>query len=376
MKRPRPTATHQVLGPRALNRALLARQLLLERANMPPATAVRHLVGMQAQIPTDPYFGLWSRLRDFRPEALSQLIEQRAAVRIVVMRGTLHLVMADDALELRALVQPALTRILAANPLGRNTEGIALDRLLAAGRAAVANGPMTLTDLRDVLARQWPRHDPATLGRLFHYHTPLVQVPPRGIWGKGGAPRVALAEEWLGRSAVTRPSAEEALLRYLAAFGPASVMDAQAWAGITRLGPVFEALRPKLMAFQDEAGRELFDLPDAPRPDPETKAPPRFLPVYDNATLGFSDRDRIVRPNLKPPRPLPSNGGVRSFLIDGFVAGFWKIAEAKGRASLLLEPFAPLGKRDFAALAAEGLRLLKFASPEAEKTEVKLGEAY
>jgi hypothetical protein len=246
MKKAR-AASVEVLSPRALNRALLARQMLLERKTMRVADAVVHLVGMQAQIPTDPYFGLWSRLTGFRPDELSDLIATRKAVRTVVMRGTLHLVAADDALELRALVQPALSRMLASTAHGKNTQGLDLNALLAAGRAALDEKPLTLAEIRGVLVRQWPKHDPDVLGQMFHYQAPLIQVPPRGLWGKGGAARVTTVEAWLGRPLAARPSAEAAVLRYLAAFGPASVMDAQPWAGLTRLGPVFEALRRRAL---------------------------------------------------------------------------------------------------------------------------------
>jgi hypothetical protein len=198
-------------------------------------------------------------------------------------------------------------------------------------------------------------------------------VPPRGLWGEGGLPRVTTMETWLKKAQAT-PAPEKIALRYLAAFGPASSADMQAWSGVTKLGAVFQALRPKLATFRDETGRELFDLPDAPRPDAGTAAPPRFLPVYDNVTLGFANRDRILAG--VPPRAVPQSVNVRSFLIDGFVAGFWKIEEAKGRAMLTLEPFGALAKKDQRALVAEGRKLLAFAMPEATKAEVKFGRVY
>jgi hypothetical protein len=361
------------LSTRALNRALLARQMLLERAAMPVADAIAHLVGMQAQVPTDPYFGLWSRLADFDPQALSWLIAARKAVRMAAMRGTVHLVTAADALMLRRLVQPVLTRALASTPFGKATRGVDMDELIAAARAAVEARPLTLAALRPILADAFPDFDATSLSYAFHYSAPLVQVPPRGLWGKGGAPRVTTAEAWLGGRSV-KPSPEKVMLRYLAAFGPASVMDAQAWSGLTKLGAVFEALRPKVATFRDESGRELFDLPDAPRPDPDVLAPPRFLPVYENAILGFANRDRILAG--APPRAVPQSVNVRGFLIDGFVAGFWKIDEQKTGATLTLEPFAKLAKRDERALVAEGRRLVAFAAPEAEKAEVKFGTVY
>jgi hypothetical protein len=211
--------------------------------------------------------------------------------------------------------------------------------------------------------------------RAAQFCLPLVQVPPRGLWGKAGAARVTTMEAWLKKKPKGMPPAK-LLLRYLAGFGPASVMDAQAWSGLTKLAPVFEALRPKLAVFRSADGRELFDLPDAPRPDEGTPVPVRFLPVYDNVTLGFANRDRIVRLDISPPRALPLNGQVRAFLVDGFVTGFWKIVEEKGVATLLLEPFRPLTKKEMTALTAEARALMKFAEPAAEVGEVRIGLAY
>jgi hypothetical protein len=294
-------------------------------------------------------------------------------VRIAVMRGTLHLVSARDALTMRAWVQPVLTRTLVATEWGKKTRGVDMDALVAAGRAAVEGKPLTLAELRPVLATAFPRYDATALSWAFHYLAPLVQVPPRGLWGEGGLPRVTTLETWL-RKPLAEPTPEKMVLRYLAAFGPASVADMQAWAGLTKLSAVFEALRPKLVTFRDETGRELFDLPDAPRPAADTPAPPRFLPVYDNVTLGFANRDRILAG--VPPRAVPQSVNVRAFLIDGFVAGFWKAEETRGRATLTLEPFGALAKKDQRVLVAEGRRLLAFATPEAEKAEVRFGAVY
>ena len=363
---------HSQMTPRALNRALLARQMLLERSPMPTADAIERLVGLQAQVPTDPYFALWSRLAGFDAQEVSDLIADRKAVRMAAMRGTLHLMSARDALPLRALVQPVLTRAVGSTHFARKTRGVDLDALVAAGRDAVKRKPMTLAELRPVLAAAFPGYDATALSWMFHYHAPLVQVPPRGLWGRSGAPRVTTADTWLGRENA-RPSPDKIVLRYLAAFGPASVMDAQAWSGLTRLGEVFEALRQRLVTFRDETGRELFDLPDAPRPDEATPAPPRFLPVYDNVTLGFANRDRIVRGG--PKVPVPQSVNVRTFLIDGFTAGFWKVVTEKNRATLMIEPFGKLAKAEMTALTEEGMRLLDFAEPEIDRKDVRMAPA-
>jgi hypothetical protein len=205
-----------------------------------------------------------------------------------------------------------------------------------------------------LLEAKFPEFKGEHLSYLVHYAVPLVQVPPRGLWGKGAAPKVTTLTHWLARPLVTRPDIDAIVLRYLAAFGPASVMDAQSWSGLTKLAPVFERLRPRLVTFEDNTGRELFDLPDAPRPEEDTPAPPRFLPVYDNLTLGFANRDRIL--DLKPNRPPPQNAWVKTFTLDGFVAGFWKVAGG----ALELQPWRTVTKKEAAALVAEGRRLLKF----------------
>jgi hypothetical protein len=360
-----------VLGSRALNRALLARQMLLERASLPPARALERLVGLQAQLPGDPYVALWSRLEAFDPQALSRLIEGRKAVRMVVMRGTLHLLTARDALAIRPVIQPVLDRQFAGTAWGRATKDVSAAALVALGRRAVEARPLALAELRPLLDARFPGRDATALAYLFHYSAPLVQVPPRGLWRASGVPRVTTAPHWLGRPLATL-APETLVLRYLAAFGPASVRDAQAWSGLNDLGPVFERLRRKLVTFRDDAGRELFDLERSPRPDPDEEAPPRFLPVYDNAILGFARRERIL--DGAPPRAVAQNQNLRSFLVDGFVAGFWKLEQAKGRATLLLEPFARLSRKDAAALVGEGERLLQFAAPEAATPEVRFGK--
>lgn len=246
-----------------------------------------------------------------------------------------------------------------------------LDRseFVAAGRSALEERPLTWVELRNHLAARWPEHEPVALLRAVQFSLPLVQVPPRGLWGKSGAARVTTAEAWLGKPLAKNASLEKLVLRYLAGFGPASVMDAQAWSGLSKLVAVFEKLRPKLRTFRDEAGRELFDLPDAPRPDPATPAPPRFLPVYENAVLGYANRGRILRGGPKTAQP--QNVNVRGFLIDGFVAGFWKIVDEKKRATLMLEPFKPLSKKDERAAAKEGERLLAFAAGNSTAHEIR-----
>ena len=340
---------------RALNRALLERQLLLRRSDLPVAAAVEHLVGMQAQVPANPYIGLWSRLVDFRFDELGRMISEREAVRMALMRSTIHLVTASDALALRPVLQPFLEAYLhRGTPFGRGVAGMDTGELLVAARAILDEQPRTLTALGKLLAERWPDRDAASLGYAVRHLLPLVQVPPRGVWGRSGQALHAVAETWLGRPIERHAEPDQVLLRYLAAFGPANVRDMSAWSGLTGLRPVVDRLRPRLRTFRDERGTELFDVPDAPLPDPETPAPPRFLPDFDNLLLGHADRSRIIPVNAGPPAGLIGQAAV---LVDGFVSGTWKVARGKA-ASLQVRTFRPLAGADQIAVEQEGRALL------------------
>ena len=374
------TAGHgpgEVLGLHALNRATLERQMLLGRRKLPAEEAIEHLVGMQAQAPYPPYVGLWTRLEDFHPDDLARLIEGRRAVRIALMRNTVHLVSARDCLRLRPLVQPVIERGLHASRADREgIEGMDLEALVAAGRALLEERPRTARELGELLRERWTDRDPSSLARAIRHVVPLVQVPPRGVWRKGGPASHTTAEAWLGRPLDPDPSLEEMIVRYLGAFGPATVKDAQTWSGLTRLGEVVERLRPSLATFWDEHGRELFDLPDAPRPDPDTPAPPRFLPEFDNLILSHADRARVIADDYR--RAIASKNGMvpAAVLVDGFVRGTWKTERTRGKATLAIEQFEPLSKEDREALTEEGEKLLRFlAEPGgAEAFEVRFAE--
>ena len=363
-----------VLPLRALNRALLERQMLLRRRTLPAIEAIEHLVGMQAQAPNPPYVGLWTRLEGFHPDELARLITDRRAVRIALMRNTIHLVTARDCLALRPLMQPVFDRGLHANRAHRaGIEGVDIEALVAAGRALLEERPRTAKELGGLLQEHWPDRDPASLARAIRHLVPLVQVPPRGVWGKSGPAAHTTAEAWLGRPLDPDPSLDEMVVRYLGAFGPATVKDIQTWSGLTRLGEVTERLRPRLVTFRDEQGKELFDLPDAPRPDPDTPSPPRFLPEFDNLILSHADRTRVISDDYR--RVIASRNGMvpATVLVDGFVRGTWKTERTRGKVTLVIEPFEPLPKMDRDALAAEGERLIGFlAEPEgAEGFEVR-----
>ena len=340
-----------VLSRRALNRATLARQLLLERAAMPALDAVAHLVGMQAQVPLNPYTGLWSRLAGFEPGELSGLLLDRKVVRIVVMRATIHLVTADDCLRLRPLMQEVLDKELSHHrDFAPALRGVDLDPVLDHARTVFADSPRSTTELRAVLGERFPDLHAGAIAYACRCLLPLVQVPPRGVWGQSSRVTLTTAEAWLGRPLVAQPSIDEVMLRYLAAFGPASVADAATWSRLTGLREVFERLRPQLLTLRDERGRELFDLPDAPRPDPEVPAPARFLPEYDNLLLSHDDRSRFAA------EPFSATGPVHgTVLVDGLVAGVWALD-----GHTLTVRHAPLAAEASEEVEAEGRHLLDF----------------
>ena len=368
-----------ILRRRALNRALLERQLLLARSDMSAKDAIERLVGMQAQEPIDPYIGLWTRLEDFRADDLASLIAKRRAVRMGLMRGTVHLVTARDALAIWPVVRSVFERVFqsARGDVGVPTYtsrllGVEMKALLRAGRKLVDESPRTAAELRVLLKKRWPGQDPEALAAAIHFLLPLVQVPPRGLWGMSGQARHTSVEAWLGKDPGTEASPDKLMLRYLRAFGPATVADARSWSRLAGLREVFERLRPRLRTYRDESGRELFDVPDGALPDPDTPAPPRFLPQYDNVFLGHEDRSRIVREDFK--RSPWIEGNVGTVLVDGFIGALWKTRRSGGSATLLIEPVAPLGRREMDAVAAEGMDLLAFTDPQATH-EVSVAQA-
>jgi hypothetical protein len=351
------------LDARALNRALLARQLLLIRSKRPVADAIEHLVGMQAQIPNSPYIGLWTRLDRFNPATLSRMVEGRRAVRAALMRGTLHLCTARDYRSIRPLLQRVLMRGLNAN-FGRHLEGIEPRVIASAGRRLLEKRPRGMADIVKLLQARWPERNARSLGYAVQYILPMVQLPPRGVWGATGPVVWATAEGWLGRPLKDPAPLDKLVLRYLAAFGPASVADIRSWSGLAGLREVVDRLRRRLRTFKTSEGAELFDLPDAPRPDPDMAAPPRFLPFYDNALLGHADRSRII-PKGAGMWFFPGEGLlVGTILVDGFLAGRWKIEQRRDRATLVIDHFVRLPKHDRDALVKEGRALLGFTAPD------------
>jgi hypothetical protein len=363
------TAAGPVLDQRALNRALLDRQMLLARSTRPVPAAVHHLVGLQAQAPRSPYVALWSRLEGFDPHELGAMLTDRRAVRLAIMRSTIHLVTAEDCRFLRPLHDEFLLRTLRQSPWTPALDGLDVDAVVAAGRALVEEAPLTTKELRAGLAAIWPDRDPAALAQAVRAGVPLVQVTPRAVWGRAGAVRLTSAESWLG-APLTGGTLEDLVLRYVAAFGPASTMDVQAWSGLTRLREVADRLGDRVVRFRNEAGRELLDLPDAPRPDPDVPAPVRFLPDFDNVSLSHADRTRLVDDDVRK-RLMRANGLLPgTVLVDGRVEAHWSIGRAAGTATLTVVPFRALTTAEATAVEDEGRALLAFAAAEADAHDV------
>ena len=348
--------------------------MLLGRHDLSAEQAIERLVGMQAQAPLAPYVGLWTRLERFEPQELARLIETRGAVRTQLMRGTIHLATAREAPAMRAPLQPVLDRLVRGGPFGRELRGMDVDQLLATARMLLEVRPSTRVELRGILAERWPDRDADSLSFAAILVLPVVQAPPRGIWGSGGQARWVTLESWLKRPLPPAGTPDDLVLRYLAAYGPATVADVSAWSGFSQLQAVLERLRPRLATFRDETGRELFDLPDAPRPNPDTPAPPRFLPEYDNVLLSHADRSRI-NPDGHPTPLLPGNGAAAgTVLIDGLFTATWRIARQQTTACIQIEALTRTTRTQRTALTAEGRRLVTFLAPEAEGHSVSVAE--
>ena len=367
---PKRTGTNtDVLSVRALNRATLARQMLLRREKASVLAAIERLVGLQAQLPNPPYIGLWSRLEGFEKHDLTRLIERRRVVRSSMMRVTQHLVTARDYLWLRPALQPVIDRFWRSS-YGKRVTTLDHGALLAAARELLVEQPRTITELRALLGERWPKHDADAMAYTIQFQLALVHVPPRGTWGQGGAVPATLAEEWLGKPLAAAGAPDRLVVRYLAAFGPATIMDMQEWSGLTQLRGVFDRLRTKLRVFRDMGGRELFDLPDAPRPDPDTPAPPRLLPEFDNLLLAHADRSRVITDDER--RLIwTKNGLLATALVDGHAAATWKIVRERTGATVVIDPLKRIARADRTALAEEAERLLDFSDPDARSRDVR-----
>lgn len=357
----------KMLTNKTLNRALLARQMLLSRTPMSPLKAVAKLAGLQAQLARPPFVALWSRLQDFKRDSLLELYHQRKLVRATMMRATIHTVSAKDYIAFRQTIQPALTSAM--NSVFRNGSQIDQHAILAAAQRLFSERACTFAEIRDALSKEFPEVDERMMGYFARTSIPLVMAPDSSEFGFAGS-RFMTAESWLNRGVDVQRRIEDLVLRYLAAFGPASVTDAQTWSYLTKLAPVFEKLRPRLVVFRDERKRELFDLRTAPRPEEDAPVPVRFLPAFDNILLAHADRSRIIADEYRPRVSLKNLQILPTFLVEGFVAGTWDVALQRRAAVLTISPFKPLTRVAKAELAAEGEDLLRFLAPDCARREV------
>lgn len=361
----------RILTLRELNRATLARQLLLERATLAPLAAIKQLAGLQGQLSNPPYMGLWSRLHAFQRADLTHLLEQRQVVRTSMMRRTLHLTSAEDYMLFRPALQSLHIRTLAAYLSKQQAGSLAMEHVVAEMQAYLQEKPRTNVDLRVKLAESMPDMGERLL-YMVRVYLPLIQVFPGGVWGVGGSPAYTEASTWLGRAFASPDEGLRALIRsYLAAFGPASAKDMQIWSGLSRLQPVVNALKSELLTFRDEQGRELFDLPGAPLPSADVPAPVRFIPDFDNLVLAHDNRQRIISDTYRP-YVFPGNSSVLpTFLVDGFVRGIWHIERNTGSAKLLIQPFEQLSNATRQELRAEGERLLHWVADKINTFEIE-----
>jgi hypothetical protein len=314
-----------VVDRRTLNRTLLARQFLLERVDMPPLEMLERLVGMQTQVPLDPYVGLWSRLRAFDPDTFGRELSARRAVRMTLLRATLHLVTSEGALRMRPLLQPMLERAFASSPFARELDGLDLTPVLARATELLEQKPLTTAQLRVALGAQWPGCDANALAYAVRYLVPLVQVTPRGVWGRTLQPTMTTLGAWRGDVPTSGGTVDELVVAYLDAFGPATAADIRAWSWLTDLRPTLERLRPRLRTYRDERGRVLYDVEDGLFADPAARAPVRFLPQYDNVFLAHADRSRIMDA-VTWDHSFRHRG---SSLFDGVLGGARKLTRTK-----------------------------------------------
>ena len=302
---------------------------------------------------------MWSRLDGFTGDELSGLLTGRKAVRVVLMRGTIHLVTAKDCHRLRPLVQPVLDRTLTGAVHAKPLADIDVAAVVEAAKQLLDAAALTPGEMGARLAEQWPDTPPAALAEAARSLLPLVQVPPRALWQRSGQVRLTTAMAWLGRPRGKPLTIDDVVLRYLAAFGPAGAADVQTWSGLTRLGEVIERLSTRLVTFKSERGQALYDLPNAPRPDPDTPVPVRLVAPFDNILLSHGERNRIISDEHRK-RLFSGKNGVfpGTVLVDGFVAGTWELVGKGESTSIRVQPYFPLRDEVRDEITAEGNRLL------------------
>lgn len=347
MTPPRASAPVGRLTLAELNRATLARQHLLERADHVSALAmIEHLIAMQSQVPGAPFTGLWSRIAGFDFAELDGLMLDRSAVRMLTLRSTVHLMSAADAAGFRPLVQVVLDReYRSVRKKALDAAGIDPEAVAARAAGLLAGAHLTAAEMAHVTHAEWPgapREHVSAVPRLF---LPMVQVPPRGLWGQSGNPTYAMFDAWTGLELDPFPL-EVVVKRYLAAYGPATVMDAQKWCGLTRLKAVFDGLGHELVVFEGPSGERLYDLPGAPRPAADTPAPVRILPEYDNVGLAYVDRTRLVDADRQMSLLAGPQVIGPMILVDGRAEATVRVDRAKkgSPARFLVRPFTSLSR--------------------------------
>ncbi len=342
----------------ALNRATLARQLLLERADLDPVAAIERIGGLQAQEARPAFQALWTRLRDFDRAALHDALHDRSVVRGTTLRATLHMTSAADYLALRPALQPVLDGALESVLKQR---GATVDRpkVVAAAKRLLKREPLTFNALRDELAERFPDTEVRSLGYTVRMLVPLLMLPTGDRWSFAGDSRFTLAEEWLGSGWGSRTERRSC--------GATSARSARRPPPTSRTGRACKGLKETVEGMADELAafkhgrRTLYDLPDAPRPDPETPAPPRLLPAFDSVLLAHQDRTRVIADEHRKALATKNLRVAATFLVDGVVAGSWAV-ERKGKAATLtLSAFGRLRKADKDALAAEAEALARFS---------------
>jgi hypothetical protein len=336
---------------RQLNRTLLHRQGLLERSPVAVPEVVRHLVGLQAQDPLPPYLSLNARLTTFDPYDVSRGLADRSLVRLITLRGTIHLHTAEDALALQPWTQSVHDKEASHSPNVRPAAHLARGAFRTAVAGVLTDGPLTVPRLGAALAVRFPEAPPAALGALARVTTPLVQLPPRGAWKESGVVVYQLLDHWLG-AALAEPDPTEIVRSYLRAYGPARAADVTTWSGVTGLAPVLAAM-DDLVVREDADGRRLYDLPGAELADADAPAPVRLLGSYDNVWLAHAGRDRVTTPAARK-RWMGMNGGVGNALfVDGLLEGLWRVVDR----GVAVEPFRPFTRSERAGLDEEIVRV-------------------
>ena len=367
-------ATPRVLSDRELNRALLARQLLLKRAALSPAVAIERLAGLQAQWAPAPYIGLWSRLATFAITDLEDALAARTVVKATLMRGTLHLVSANDYPALSV----AATR---AGALDARARRLADADTIHRATIKYARNARTREELAVFLETQGVASDLARsmLWWLIASHGWLVHVPPSGTWAHRVSGDLIAADAWIrsAREPELAAAVSIAVQRHLGAFGPATVGDISSWSSIRTpaIRAAVVALGPATRTFTDPRGRTLYDLRGAPRPDADTPAPVRYLPKWDSTLLAYAPPERVrILSETHRGTVIAKNGDVaQTILLDGMVAGTWAIAAKPAGATISVTPFGRVSKSDRVALTEEGERLARFIAPTSKAHRVIIG---